>query len=128
MARKRKQTSEAPELPANLSSIVERAEANSKPEPTEEASKVYPHLWETLSPMRVAEPKAASEGRTKMVLREPLLMVSWDRGNGCFKWVVTDKVLKFSLSGVLTDLTALASEIEEQIVSGKAAYKSLETD
>lgn len=115
--------SKTPDLPQVLADAVLRAELGCFPTFTDEERKKCPHLYEMLSPSLVNDPNHRGKGDPKKVLREPLLMISWDRLNGAWKWAVSDKILNIGGGGTLGTLIDVAGQIEAQLGSGTVPFK-----
>jgi len=116
-----------PDLPDVLKLVKNQADENSVPIPSAEESASLAKLLELITPLVVSVPVKGSVDKTVRNLREPLLMISWDRGCGAWKWAVNDRVLKYTIYGHLHSLVGLAEGIEACLVSGKFAAKSTET-
>jgi hypothetical protein len=116
--------SNPPDLVEILAQAVLRAEEGSFPTATEEEAQAIPHLFQVLTPMMVTDPRHKGKGEPKKVLREPLLMVSWDRLTSAWKVGIADKVLNLTGSvGVYSLLTAL-TDADKHLVAGTFLWKS----
>lgn len=109
-----------------LKLLKETAAENSVPVPSEEELRAYPNLLWLLAPMALDDPKHVGEGKPRRVLREPLFMLSWDRGAGRYKWAVMDKVLKISTYGLLDGLLDPFAAVEKQLAEKTAFVKETE--
>jgi hypothetical protein len=105
----------------------EQALENAFPRPTDEERKRFPNLLWMVSPMLVPDPKFKGQGESPKVLREPLLMVSWDRTAGRWKWSLSDKTLNLSISGHLDSLDAIGEQIELSVASKRVGARMLDT-
>lgn len=129
MSRKRKAPDEAPitpELNGVLRAIRNQAEENFGPIPSSNEQEALKSLLELLSPQLVTVVIKGTDGKTQKQLREPLLMVSWDRGAGRWKWAVNDRTLKYTVYGHLESLLGLAEGIEQALREGKYQAKDTE--
>jgi len=82
-----------PDLPEMLVQAMEGARKLCVPFPTEEEEAEIPNLFGFLSPAIVSDPRYKGDGKPPRVLREPLMLISWDRRGGCWKVSLSDKVL-----------------------------------
>jgi len=114
-----------PDLPKALAAAVTRAETGLLPTATADDEKECPNLLEMLCPRVVKDPRHKGSGDPPNVLMEPLLMISWDRLNGRFKWVITNRILNTTGGLGLTQLSGLAAEIERQLASGEVPWKAI---
>jgi len=114
-----------PDLPDALAEAVRRAEGGLLPTATPTDEKDCPNLLAMLLPRSVRDPRHRGSGEPPPVLMEPLLMISWDRLNGRFKWVITNRILNTTGGMGLTQLSGLAEEIERQLGSGEVPWKAI---
>jgi hypothetical protein len=128
MAKKKVKTSRPsnPDQEKALLDARERAIRNSCPLPSPTEVKNYPQLLWLISPSYVGDPKHNGDGEARLVLREPLFMLSWDRGAGRWKWAVSDKTWGISTGGLVESLDDLLLQIEQQIVRGEVSIKELD--
>ena len=109
-----------------LKEFMEKAHENSYPRPTEEEQSTCPNLIAFLAPEVVNDPDHRGEHKPKRVLREPMAMVTFDRGAGRYKWVITDKICRVQIGGWFASLVGFSSEIERQIAAKECWIKELE--
>lgn len=129
MTRKRKPGESppiTPELNGVLREIRNQAEENFGPIPGGAELEKCPKLLELISPGLVEVVIKGTDGKKRRELREPLLMVSWDRGAGRWKWAVNDRTLKYTVYGWLETFMGLAEGIEECLQTGKYQAKDNE--
>jgi hypothetical protein len=121
MATKRKENGQPsqPDLPAVLTHVVEQGAHLHLPMPKQEELDAIPQLVELMSPRLIRDPRWSGQGTAPLVLREPLLMVSWDRRAGGWKLSLSDKVLNVSGSCLVVDLLTALVEGERGITEGR---------
>jgi len=112
-----------PDLPDALASAVVRAEAGCFPTFTEEEQARCPTLHSLLAPQLVNDPNHKGKGDPKKVLREPLLMISWDRAGGAWKWAIGDKLMNLAWDGPLPSLVGIAESVEIALAEGRYRVK-----
>jgi len=105
---------------------MELAREHGNPEPTDEEKSKVPQLLAFLSPELIDDPDHRGDHRAKRVLREPMLMVTWDRSAGRWKWSVSDKVCRVQVGGYFDGLIAFSDQIEAQLAEKKCWVKELE--
>lgn len=103
-----------------------QASENSVPIPSSEELEKLPQLLWFLSPALVDDPKHRGSQKPPKVLREPLLLVSWDRGAGRWKWAISDKTLNLSMDAHVDNLLSLGEQIEAAIVAKKVRIKNVD--
>jgi len=125
MARKKGEAvaSVDPDLPEFLAQSLVRAEEGCFPTFTDEERKICPILHSLLSPQLINDPKHKGQGDPRKVLREPLLMISWDRAGGAWKWAITDKLLNTNWLGTLPTLVGLEASVELCLVERRYTVK-----
>jgi hypothetical protein len=101
-----------PDLPAILIGAVEHAEGILLPFPSEQEEKELPTLFQFMTPMVVNDPRYRGQGKTPRVLREPLLLLSWDRRQGAWKVSLSDKI--FNLAGSVTCSTLIGALLDTE--------------
>jgi len=106
------------DLPDSLARVMESARAGAVPYPSIEEESMVPELFKWLTPMIVTDPRYKGEGKPPKALREPLLMISWDRRSGVWKASISDKVLNLSGSAGLKSLATALVDVEEHLRSG----------
>jgi len=111
------------ELPEIFEALISRARDNHTPPVNDQDQQLCPTLHQLLSPRLVDNPEYNGNGTPNKVLREPLLMLSWDRAAGMWRFSLSDKVLNFSCSGNVSCLSASIAEIEAAVASGKTTFK-----
>lgn len=111
------------DLPEILASSVVRAESGCFPPLLDKEEETCPKLFSLMAPMLVNDPTFKGKGDPRKVLREPLLMVSWDRASGLWKWSLTDKVLNTSWDGPLPSLVGIAEAVEACLTEGRYRVK-----
>lgn len=111
------------DLPEILAADVLRAETGCFPPLLDKEAELCPKLHSILAPMMVNDPNHRGKGDPRKVLREPLLMISWDRAAGLWKWSLTDKVLNVGWDGPLPSLVGIAEAVETCLVAGTYRVK-----
>lgn len=108
-----------------LAGLISQARDNYSP-PQDDADRAgLPLLFDLISPRLVPDPHHNGPHEPRKVLREPLLMVSWDRGQGRWKWAISDKMLNFSLTGSTERLSGLLESIESQVRAGTVGVRTI---
>ena len=102
------------------------AHANSYPAPSQEEQESCPQLIAFLAPEVVNDPDHKGEHKPKRVLREPMLMVTFDRSSRAYKWVITDRICRVQVGGQFSSLLGFSNEIEAQLREKKCWVKELE--
>lgn len=110
------------DLPDSLRKVVETAAAGAVPYPTLQEQADIPELFGWLTPMIVSDPRYKGEGKPPKALREPLLMISWDRRQGAFKGSITDKVLNVGGTCLLDDLAGAILRLERHLREGTMVW------
>jgi len=126
MAKQKNGSAAAPnpsDLPEALAADVLRAASGCFPPLLDKEQELCPKLHSILGPMMVNDPAQAGKENPRKVLREPLLMVSWDRAGGLWKWSLTDKVLNLAWDGPLPSLVGIAEAVEACLVEGRYRVK-----
>jgi hypothetical protein len=113
-----------PDLPETLAAAVLRAYEGTFPTPTEEEAQTIPHLFELLTPMMVRDPSHKGKGEPRKVLREPLLMLSWDRLQATWKLAIGDKVLNLSGQVPVRGLLTALADAEAALSAGTFPFKT----
>lgn len=128
MASKRSngQPSNPDEQVLKLKEWMETAHNNSYPAPSEEEQNTCPQLIAFLAPEVVGDPDHKGEGKPRRVHREPMLMVTFDRGARAWKWVITDRICRVQVGGQFSSLVGFSGEIEAQLREKKCWVKELE--
>lgn len=124
--RKNGQPSNPDEQILVLRDWMKTAHANSYPQPTDEEKTSCPNLIAFLAPEVIGDPDHRGEHKPKKVVREPMLMVTWDTAAGRWKWVITDKVCRVQVGGWFDTLTGFSAQIEAQLSEKKCWVKELE--
>jgi hypothetical protein len=102
-----------PDLPKSLISSLTRAIGYKMPVPEPEVLKRFPLVMEYLSTRAIKVPSGEENGKPRDAFAEPLLMISWDRRAGSFKWNCSNKLMNFGCGGLLSMDPALwLEEIE----------------
>lgn len=112
-----------PDLPEFLADSITRAEQGCFPTFTDEERERCPTLHSVLSPQLINDPNHKGKGDPKKVLREPLLMISWDRATGSWKWAIGDKMLNTSWAGPLPTIVGIAEQIELCLTEGRFSVR-----
>lgn len=121
MASKRRengQTSPADISPV-LAHVIDQGQRIQLPMPTDDELAKVPQMLELMSPRLIRDPRWSGQGTAPLVLREPLLMVSWDRRAGAWKLSLSDKVLNVSGSCLVMDLLDLVVQGERAIAEAR---------
>ncbi len=126
MGRTKRSESDAKGIPSRLQEALDRAEANAKPDGNCSDAEALPGLFELLCPAKVDVPKEGNPEELKKALRQPMLMLFWDAGNGAWNVTVSDKVLKVKIGALVPSLAGALADFEGLLANGKASYKSLE--
>lgn len=111
------------DLPEVLANDVLRAETGCFPPLLDKEQESCPKLWTLLAPSLVKDPNYQGKGEPRKVLREPLLMISWDRAAGLWKWSLGDKVLNVAWDGPLPSLVGIAEAVEACLLAGTYRVK-----
>jgi hypothetical protein len=121
MAAKRKPDARPsqPDIGPVLAHVVEQGQQLHLPDPSEEERSAIGQLLELMSPRLIRDPRWSGQGQAPLVLREPLLMVSWDRRAGAWKLSISDKVLNVSGSCLVPNLLDLVVQGERGITEGR---------
>jgi len=113
MAKQKKPEDAGKPLPDVLAALVTSAKAGTLPTAPHEDDTALRDVFDLLRPCMVPDRKWTGQGKQKAVLREPLLMISWDRRARSWKGTITDKqlnltgsVYSLSISGVLAAFQA----------------------
>lgn len=135
---KRKPSSESPppeqpaqgkrkllDSPPELEALRERARTQVAPVVNPEEEELIQDLLILLRPSIVRIAPKNEGGIVKEVLREPMLMVVWDRAAGRWRWSITDRTYEISTSGYVASLLDLAEQMSGQIKDGKVIVKDL---
>jgi hypothetical protein len=106
-----------PDLPTALAEYILSAGERSLPSITEEDAAQLSDLWEMMRPCLVLDPRYRGQGDPPKVLREPLLMISWDRRAGGWKISISDKVLNLAGSMPVTCLANALCEANRALAN-----------
>lgn len=101
-----------PDLPEMLMAATEQAANILLPHISEEETEQIPTLFQFMTPMVVNDPRYKGDGKPPRVLREPLLMISWDKRLGAFKVNLSDKI--FNLAGSISVQTLLGALLDTE--------------
>jgi len=112
----------SPDLPEFLAHVLDNVRQAKGPTPTTEEEAHLPRLFELLTPMMVADPRYRGEGKPPRVLREPMLLLSWDRRAGTWKCSITDKVLNVSTAIPVPTLLDALQAVERALASGQVIF------
>ncbi len=105
-----------PEMPIHLATSLTLARTHMLPTFDEEHYNLWSRLIEYISPREVKLPGKTTEDRPRDAFSEPLLMISWDRRAGQFKWSISNKTLNYGCGGLLPiDPASWLAEVERQI-------------
>lgn len=105
---------------------IDLAREHGNPEPSAEEREKVPQTLAFLAPEVIPDPDHRGESKAKKVLREPLLMISWDRAAGRWKWAISDKVCRVQVGGHFDTLIAFSEQIERQLAEKKVFVKELD--
>jgi len=119
MSKKKKDESSPQTLPDGLAAFVASAKDGSLPTVPTEADRPLKTLFELLRPCLVPDRKWNGQGRQKAVLREPLLMIAWDRRARAWKVTVADKQLNLSWTALVQDLAGSLLDFSDAVLAGK---------
>jgi hypothetical protein len=117
-----------PEVPAVVQRAIDVALASSFPKPSEQEQELLPNLLELLSPTFLADPRWKGQGEPKRVLREPLLMLSWDRMGGAWKVAYGDRVYELSGAVLVPSLVTCLVDAERLLSEGRFPFKQKKLD
>lgn len=112
----------SPDLPENLARIVVASKEGSLPNGTGDDKERLPLLLEFLTPMMVSDPRYRGEGKPPRALREPMLLLSWDRRAGSWKVSLTDKVLNVGGSILVPTLWGALEDVEKHMTGGRITF------
>jgi hypothetical protein len=116
----------AEEQVLRLKQWMETAHLNSYPKPTAEEEEQCPELIAWLAPEVIDDPDHRGSQKPRRVMREPMLMVTFDRSSGSYKFVITDKVCRTQVGGNFSSLLSFSNEIERLLREKKVWVKELE--
>jgi hypothetical protein len=121
MAKRAKPASENEtlELPEHLADAIEHAKKLIVPYPQGDEEIKLPNLFRWLTPMLVPDPKWNGQGKQKRVLREPLLLLSFDRRAGSWKVTLSDSTLNLGGSCVVHSLLDAFIDVEHLMANNK---------
>jgi len=124
MARKKADDTPAisPDLPEFLATVLDSVRQKSGPTPTLEEEEKIPTLFQLMTPMMVNDPRYKGEGKPPRALREPMLLISWDRRASTWKVSLTDKVLNISTAIPVPTLVDALQEVEKALAGGKVTF------
>jgi hypothetical protein len=108
-----------PDLPTLLVGAVSQAANVALPYPNEQEEAEIPNLFQFLSPMVVSDPRYKGDGKAPRVMREPLMLTSWDRRAGCWRVSLSDKVFNLAGSLGVGGLLAAMLDVERAMAAGK---------
>lgn len=126
MSSKRK-NGEKPSAPPDLKTVLirarEKAVQGSCPEPTAGDQEACPNLLAFLEPEVIRKIDWKGQGEAPRVLREPMIMLSWDRMAGRWKWGLSDKALNLSGLAYADTLSSAIADLESALAGDKVAWK-----
>jgi len=108
---------EKPPIPEALQELLDRAKGQQAPRANKQDQEALGTLRELLMPIKIEDPNHRGEGTPKLVWREPLLMISFDRSMGAFKVALGDKLFKLTTS-------CLSESLGEALVALETAIKN----
>jgi len=111
------------ELPAVVEQLVARAAGQSVPKLCARDKDVLPLLWGLLVPRKLPDPLHKGEGKVRLVMREPLLMISWDGGLGLWKVAVSDKYFRLTTSASSDSLAGSLEALERALGDNSAVVR-----
>ncbi len=114
-----------PEIPERLGESLLAAKGQTVPEISEETNNACPLLFEWLAPRKVKLPSARPGEKAVDAFMEPLLLISWDRRAGSWKWTISNKTLNYGCGGAITELSKSFEQIEELLRLGKINPREL---
>lgn len=107
------------ELPGFVQELVAQAKANRVPGELLEDREVFPKLFTFLGPVEYMHRDETDPKKDKLLVREPVMMVAWDTGTGCWSVTISDKLLKCKVVCVVPRLTGLAEAVEAEMQAGR---------
>jgi hypothetical protein len=107
-----------PDLPEMLATVIENARSVLLPVAELQGDIELSTLFGFLSPMVIKDPRYRGDGKAPRVLREPLLLTSWDRRAGRWKCSLTDKVLNVSGSCLVSSLCGSLMDLDTELRNG----------
>jgi hypothetical protein len=114
------------ELPALLQKAQEAAIQKMKPAPHERDDKELPHLVDFLTPFAMPDPKHKGEGEPKTIIREALLLITFDRREGCYKVSLSDKQTAVGGSCIVQGLSTALADLEKKLGDGTFPWSARE--
>jgi len=112
------------ELPELLRMAQTNAIAKMKPSPNEQDDKLLPNLKAFLTPFAMPDPHHKGDGNPKTVLRESIVLVSFDRRAGVYKVNLSDKLLGLGGSAMSISLCSCLSDVEVLLANGAFIWSS----
>lgn len=116
-------TPERENLPTVVEQLVARAAGQSTPKLSPRDKEALPLLWGLLTPQKLPDPKHQGEGKPRMVLREPLCMISWDPGLGLWKVAVSDRYFQLTTSACSETLAGALEAFESALSNNTAVVR-----
>lgn len=114
-----------PEMPEHLKKSIAEARTHTVPSIDDLTKKVCPHLFEYLSPRELKIEGDTEDARPKETFAEPLLMISWDRRAGTYKWSLMNKTINYGCGGSIIVLGNTIQEIEDCIAENRHCPREL---
>ncbi len=116
--RKQKDDIEPFELPALLEAARMQAMAKQKPTQEEVDTTPFPNLVSFLTPFAMPDNRHKGDGQPRTVLRDALLLISFDRRAGMWKVNLTDKQLGMGGSVQSKRLETALHDVEMLLANG----------
>jgi len=114
------------ELPPLLMSAVMAAREKLKPAPNEQDQARLPNLLAYLTPFAMPDPKHTGEADAKMVLRESIALISFDRRTGSWKITLSDKLIGAGGSVACQSLSTCLQDVELLLANGAFPWAARE--
>jgi hypothetical protein len=126
MAKAKKPASEAIQVDERLKEILKRVRTGNLPSPTIEEEQKIPFLWPLISPSKVEEGDDNGNGRRVKGVREPILMLAYDRRLGSWSLTILDRLLEMKIHIPVTSPLFAIVEAEEAVRSGNFRPEKIE--
>jgi hypothetical protein len=115
------------DMPDLIRRALDSAVNKLKPQPNQEDDQKLPLLVEFLTPYGMPDPSAKKPEEAKDVIREALLMLSFDFRSGAWKVSVSDKMNALGGSMIVTSLSTAFLELERAFKTGSFEWSAKPT-
>lgn len=114
------------ELPPLLASAVMAAKEKLKPAPNDADESKLPNLLAYLTPFAMPDPRHKGDAEAKIVLRESIALVSFDRRTGNWKVTLSDKLIGAGGSVACQSLSTCLQDVELLLSNGAFPWAARE--